>query len=434
MEGLRNEFIMNDQETLAYLTGLMDNGIRLELAPFQELLAKLNHPQKAYNTILVGGTNGKGSIASMITVILMKAGFRVGLYTSPHLVDFRERIRVNGQMITPDEISGCVKEIKAVAEPGGTYFECLTAAAFLHFRRQRVDLAVLEVGMGGRLDATNVVDPLVSVISNITLEHTDYLGKHLREIAGEKAGIIRRKGLCLTAATQKTVRQALRARCLDLDATLLELGKDFKVRGGGDGTFSYQGPGLDMKKLKTALPGRHQVKNAALAIAAVEALAGRGYPVTEKHIAEGLVSVKWPGRLEVVWTKPTVILDGAHNVAAISVLVDSLKRFHSWRRLIVIFGVLKDKKYGEMVKRLCPLADEVIITIPDTERAVPPAVLLPIVAKYCRKVEVVAKPPDAVRKAMTAAASDDLICVCGSLYLVGEVKGFLSEAPVGIQG
>ena len=184
MTGLHHDFMMNDQETQAYLTGLLDNGIRLDLAPFQQLLAKLHHPHQVYDTILVGGTNGKGSIASMITAILMGAGFRVGLYTSPHLADFRERIRINGKLISPDEMSRCVTEIKAAEEPGGTYFECLTAAAFLHFRRQRVDLAVLEVGMGGRLDATNVVDPLVSVISNVTLEHTDYLGKHLREIRG----------------------------------------------------------------------------------------------------------------------------------------------------------------------------------------------------------------------------------------------------------
>jgi dihydrofolate synthase/folylpolyglutamate synthase len=210
---------------------------------------------------------------------------------------------------------------------------------------------------------------------------------------------------------------------------MLELGKDIKVRRQGGGSFSYHGTSLNLKNLKTALPGLHQVKNAALAVAAVEALSGHGYRVKEEHIEAGLASVRWPGRLEVVRTSPTVILDGAHNPAAIAVLCDSLKRFYSWRHLIVIFGVLKDKKYSDMVKRLCTLADEVIITLPDTERAVSPEALLPLVAKYCRKTEVVSKPRDAVRKAMTAAASDDLICICGSLYLVGEVKGFLFEAP-----
>ncbi|HPJ97139.1 MAG TPA: folylpolyglutamate synthase/dihydrofolate synthase family protein [Syntrophales bacterium] len=416
---------MNDQETLTYLTGLLSNGMRLDLAPFEQLLAKLKRPHKAYATIMVGGTNGKGSIASMITSILMKAGFHVGLYTSPHLVDVRERIQVNGDMISPAELNRCVAAIKTVEEPGGTYFECLTAAAFLHFQEKRVDLAVLEVGMGGRLDATNVADPLVSVICNVTLEHTDYLGKHLREIAGEKAGIIKSKGVCLTGATQPIVRQTLRDRSRDLDATLLELGKDFKVRRGADGTFSYQGMHGAIRSLKTALTGDHQVKNAALAIAAVEVLVDHGYAVEEEHIVSGLAAVRWPGRLEVVRRNPTVILDGAHNPAAGNVLVDSLKRYYAWRRFILVFGVLLDKDYPEMIKRLCPLADRVILTLPDTERAAPPDRLFPIAARYCRDVAIILSPRQAIRKAVSEAAVDDLICVCGSLYLVGEVKGIL---------
>jgi len=430
MSKLLNDSIMNDQATQAYLTGLLSNGIRLDLAPFEHLLVKLNQPHQAYDTILVGGTNGKGSIASMITAILMKAGYCVGLYTSPHLVDLRERIQVNGDMISPHDLNRCIAEIRAVTEPGDTYFECLTAAAFLHFRRKQIDVAVLEVGMGGRLDATNVVAPLVSVVSNVTLEHTDYLGNHLREIAGEKAGIIREKGLCLTGATQNIVRQTLRKRCIDLGATLLQLGKDFKVRRRADGAFSFRGATWRIQNLKTALTGNHQIKNAALAIAAVEAVAGHGYTITKEHITAGLAAVKWPGRLEVVRTNPTVLLDGAHNPAAISVLVDSLKRFYTWRRLILIFGVLKDKEYHEMMKHLCPLADKVILTLPDTERAVAPEMLQPIAVKYCRKTKIIVPPREAFRKAIAVAAPDDLICVCGSLYLVGEVKGFLPSTSV----
>ena len=428
MATLTDDSMMNDQETLTYLTGLLSNGIRLDLAPFEQLLAKLKRPHKAYDTILVGGTNGKGSVASTTAAILIQAGYRVGLYTSPHLVDVRERIQVNGEMISPDALNRCIAEIRATAEPAGTYFECLTVAAFLHFREKRVDLAVLEVGMGGRLDATNVADPLVSVISNVTLEHTDYLGKHLREIAGEKAGIIKGKGLCLTGATQPIVRQTLRDRARDLDATLLELGKDFKVRRGGDGTFSFQGMHETIRGLKTALTGDHQVKNAALAVAAVEVLAGHGYAVKKEHIVSGLAAVRWPGRLEVVRHNPTVILDGAHNPAASNVLVDSLKRCYTWRRLILVFGVLKDKKYREMMKRLCPLADRVILTLPNTERAVPPERLSPIAAQYCRDVAIIPSPRLAFRKAISEAAVDDLICVCGSLYLVGDVKRFLHGA------
>jgi len=417
---------MTDQDTQAYLTGLMKNGIRLDLNPFEHLLSKLEHPHCACPSILVGGTNGKGSIASMITAILEKAGFRVGLYTSPHLVDVRERIRVNGQMISPKEINACLAEIRAADDPGLTYFECLTAAAFLHFRKQHVDLVVLEVGMGGRLDATNIVSPILSIISNITLEHTNFLGKRLQEIAIEKAGIIREKGLCLTAATQKTVRETLRKRCRECGATLLELGIDFRVRRRGDGSFSYRGNDLKLRHVKTALPGLHQVKNAALAIAAIGELTGRGYPVTEKDIIGGLASVRWPGRLETVRTRPMVILDGAHNPAATAVLCASLRKFYSWRRLIVVFGVLDDKKYGDMIKMLCSLADEVIITRPKTERAVSPGILLPVVKRYGMTAEVIENPAHALGKAMNAADPDDLICVTGSLYLVGEIRGILA--------
>ena len=426
MEETPNDFIMTDQDPPAYLTGLMKNGIRLDLQPFEQLLAKLQHPQRAYPAILVGGTNGKGSIAAMVTAILVKAGFRVGLYTSPHLVDVRERIRVNGQMISPEEIDACLAEIRVADDPGLTYFECLTAAAFIHFCKQHVDLAVLEVGMGGRLDATNVVSPVLSIISNVTLEHTNFLGRRLREIATEKAGIIREKGLCLTAATQKTVRETLRTRCRECGATLLELGIDFRVRRGREGSFSYRGNDLTLRHVQTALPGLHQVKNAALAIAAIGELTGRGFPVTEKDIITGLTSVSWPGRLETVRSRPTVILDGAHNPAAVAVLCASLRKFYSWRRLIVIFGVLEDKKYGDMVKMLCSLASEVIITRPKTERAVSPEVLLPVVRRYGMKSEVIENPPDALEKALAAADAADLICITGSLYLVGEIRGLLA--------
>ncbi|MDX9745362.1 MAG: folylpolyglutamate synthase/dihydrofolate synthase family protein [Syntrophales bacterium] len=419
--------IMNDEDTRTYLIGLGDNGIRYDLVPFKHLLSKLNRPHKAYDTILVGGTNGKGSIASMIASILIRAGYKVGLYTSPHLVDARERIQVNGDMISPKELNRCVAEIRAVEEPGTTYFECLTAAAFVYFRAKQVDLAVLEVGMGGRLDATNVVDPLISVISNVGLEHTNYLGRTLQDIAREKAGIIREKGLCLTGARQKIVRQTLLRRCQDLGATLLELGKDFKIRRTTGGTFSYQSLKWHMRNLRTVLTGDHQIRNAALAIASVEALTTRGYVLKKEHIPAGLGSVKWPGRLEMVQSRPTVLLDGAHNPAAISALVYALRQSYSWRRLIVVFAVLSDKKYREMIRRLCVLADEMIITLPNAERAVSPIQLLPIAALHCPQVKIVLPAGEALRKAVANAGEDDLVCVCGSLYLIGEMKGWLAS-------
>jgi dihydrofolate synthase/folylpolyglutamate synthase len=430
MTDAKSSAIATDADTLSYLTGLMANGMRLDLAPFVQLLDHLGRPHLAYNTILVGGTNGKGSVASMIAAILRQGGFRVGLYTSPHLVDVRERITINGAMITPEAFADVVAVVRSANAPGLTYFECLTAAAFLHFQRQRVDLAVLEVGMGGRLDATNVAAPLLSVITNITLEHTQYLGHCLRDIAMEKAGIIREKGVCLTSASQPVVRQTLRNRCRDLGATLLELGRDFKLRRGNEKTFSIIGAQIKMEGLKTALPGSHQERNAALAVAAVEVLSHCGYYVAERDVRKGLSNVRWPGRLEVVATNPTVILDGAHNPAAISVLCNALKHHFPRRKLIVIFGVLQDKNYRVMIKKLAPLTDILILTTPDTERAVMPEDLKTLADDYCSQTEVIAKPADALRRAQTLAAPDDLICAAGSLYLVGDIKGVLAGTPV----
>ncbi|MDR2862081.1 MAG: hypothetical protein LBV07_05990, partial [Syntrophobacterales bacterium] len=255
---------MNDQETLSYLNFLKESKIRLDLIPFKRLLSRLGNPHQAYPSILVGGTNGKGSIASMIAAILIHAGFRVGLYTSPHLVDFRERICVNGAMISPQEAGAYISRVRGKGEFAATYFECLTAAAFLHFKAKQVDWAVLEVGMGGRLDATNVVSPVAAVIANISLEHRNYLGRTLREIAGEKAGIIKEKGVCLTAATQRAVLDVFRASCKSHHASLLQLGKDFRIRVGTNDSFSFTSSELHMKGLKVALPGTHQIKNGAL--------------------------------------------------------------------------------------------------------------------------------------------------------------------------
>ncbi len=418
---------MNYDASLADLDALAARGMRLDPAPFERLLQKLDNPHHAYRTILVGGTNGKGSTAAMIASMLTRVGLRVGLYTSPHLVDVRERIRVDRVFISSQELSEYLLAIRQVEDGGATYFEYLTAAAFLHFHAWRIDLAVLEVGMGGRLDATNVVSPVLSIICNVTLEHTEYLGRRLQDIAGEKAGIIRPGGLCLTAARQEAVKKMLRAYCRGIGATLHEMGRDFSVRTFPDGSFAYRGHSLSLRNLRTTLPGKHQIRNAALAIAAVESLALRGFPIDDHAIRVGIASVNWPGRLETVAKRPLLVLDGAHNPAAVAVLCDALKGSFTWRKLIVIFGVLKDKNYPAMMKRLGALADLLILTAPTTDRAVSPDNLLVIARQYAHAVEVMPEPEQALKKARAIADSDDLICVTGSLYLVGEIKGHLAS-------
>ena len=252
-----------------------------------------------------------------------------------------------------------------------SYFEFLTAMAFLHFQRQRVDIAVLEIGMGGRLDATNVVVPLLSVITNVSLEHREYLGNTLEEIAREKGGIIKEGGRCLTAASQKRVVETLEALCRERRATLYRLGKEIRTRIHRDGTFSYRGIGRRYGRLVCPLAGRHQYSNAALALGAMELIGDAGFRVDERLVVEGLGRTRWEGRLEVLRRAPMLLVDGAHNPAGAATLRRALQEGFPRRRLILIFGVLDDKDYPAMVRRLFPLADRVILTRPHSERALP---------------------------------------------------------------
>ena len=405
-----------------YLSRLNSSIIRLGLAPVTRLLESLNNPQDAYASVLIGGTNGKGSIAATVDSVLRQAGCRVGLYTSPHLIDLRERIRVNGDMITGETLDALIDDVRGQVREDVTYFEFLTAVAFLHFCRMGVDIAVLEVGMGGSLDATNVVKPIVSVISNISLEHREYLGDSLADIAREKAGIIREGGVCVTAAKQKPVRDVFDEICRKRKAKLYRLGNDIRVRRHKDGTFDYHGINKNYQRLACVLKGRHQIENTALALASIEILAVGGFPAGDEAIRQGLQKTRWEGRLEILQSFPVVIIDGGHNPAGVSVLCRALKEDFSYKRLILIFGVLGDKDYALMLKKLAALADAIIIAKPKTERAVPPEKLVCITALHGKHVEVVEQAGPALKRALALAGRDDLICATGSLYLIGEIK------------
>ncbi len=405
-----------------YLSRLNSSVVRLGLAPVAGLLKSLKNPQNAYPTVLIAGTNGKGSIAATMDSILREAGYRVGLYTSPHLIDLRERILVAGEMIAVEELDALIEEVRGHVGEDITYFEFLTAIAFLHFCRMRVDVAVLEVGMGGRLDATNVVNPVVSVISNISLEHREYLGNSLADIAREKGGIIKEGGVCVTAAKQMPVREVFDRICRERKAKLYRLGRHIKVRRREDDVFDYRGIFRNYKGLTCALKGRHQIDNAALALAAVEILADHGFTVGDNAFCRGLPKTRWEGRLEVLRLFPTVLIDGGHNPAGISALCRALKEDFSYRRLILVFGVLGDKDYALMLKKLLTLADAIIIAKPKTERALPPEELAGMARHCLKQVEVVEQAERALMRALMLAGRDDLICITGSLYLIGEIK------------
>ncbi len=413
---------MTYRDTLAYLSGLNKMGIRFGLDPIRFLLERLHNPQNSYPAVLIAGTNGKGSVAAMTASILSASGYRTGMYTSPDLIDFRERIRIDGEMISRGEAAICAEQVKETTMEEVSYFEFLTAMAFLHFQRQRVDIAVLEIGMGGRLDATNVVVPLLSVITNVSLEHREYLGNTLEEIAREKGGIIKKGGKCLTAASQKRVVETLEALCRERRATLYRLGKEIRTRVHRDGTFSYRGIGRRYRRLVCPLAGRHQYFNAALALGAAELIGDAGFRVEDGLVVEGLGRTRWEGRLEVLQRAPMLLVDGAHNPAGAATLRRALQEGFPRRRMILIFGVLDDKDYPAMIRRLFPLADWVILTRPHSVRALPLDTLLPVARRFHGDVELCANPGDALRSALIRAGKEDLVCVAGSLYLVGEIK------------
>ncbi len=413
---------MTYRETLAYLSGLNPSGIRFGLETIRSLLGRLNDPHKRFPSVLIAGTNGKGSVAAMTASILSTAGFRTGLYTSPDLIDVRERIRVDGRMIGREAMAACADEVRSRVREEASYFEFLTAMAFLHFQRCKVDIAVLEVGLGGRLDATNLVNPLVSVITNISLEHREYLGNTLEKIAREKAGIIHEGGICLTAAQQKPVIGTLEALCRERGASLFRVGKEIRTSIHRDGTFSYLGIGRRRDGLCCPLAGKHQISNAALALGAVELIGDAGFPVEENAVAEGLKRAHWEGRLEVLQRSPMLLVDGAHNPAGVTTLCRALRNDFSHRRMILLFGVLGDKDYRTMAKRLFPLADRVILTRPNSERALSPEALRRVAESFHRDIEVVENPGDALCHALSLAGEGDLVCAAGSLYLVGEIK------------
>jgi dihydrofolate synthase/folylpolyglutamate synthase len=414
---------MNKIDPSAYLSSLNIDVMRLGLEAITEILSRLGNPQTSYKTILVAGTNGKGSTATMIASILRSAGYSVGLYTSPHLVDVRERIAINGKKISRKDFNQIITNIKEKAKKPLTYFELLTASAFVYFQRQKVDIAVLEVGLGGRLDATNVCRPLVSIITSIDFDHMAYLGDTLESIAREKAGIIKQKGLCVTAAKQKKALEVLKSVCICHKAKFYRLDSDIKItKQKGSSFIAYQGLYRNINGLNIALKGEHQWANAALAIAAIEIAARNGFKIDDDAIHAGLKNTKLAARIEVLQNNPLFIIDGAHNPAGIGVLCTALKKDFSYRRLILIFSSLADKNYRQMLQKIAPMASKIILTKLKTTRAELPDNMLKILEKMGYKAIVTQNVGQALQKAQALALKKDLICATGSLYLAGEVK------------
>lgn len=422
---------MNMEQFIQLLQSVSWKGSRLGLERVETLLAMLGEPEKKLRFIHVAGSNGKGSVASMLASILTAAGYRTGLYTSPHLVSYRERMRINGQDITEEELCALADEVRLCVEQmedKPTEFELLTCMALLYFAQEKCDIVVLEVGLGGRLDATNAIPaPEAAVIMNIGLEHTDVLGGTLAEIAAEKAGIIKKGCPVVTypgapeveAVFQKVCAQrhaAWHKACFQ-DLTVLEENLDGQ-------SFCWR----EFSGLKIRLLGKHQLWNAAVVLETITLLQAQGWKITEQAVRNGLASAQWPARMEVLRRRPLFLLDGAHNPQCAQALAESLPMLLNGKKAIFLTGVLADKDYPGMIDQMLPLAQEFICLTPLSDRALPAENL----AEYLRGQGARARACDdvqaGVQAALTAAGENGAVVGFGSLYLAGAVREILSPS------
>ncbi|MEA1921543.1 MAG: folylpolyglutamate synthase/dihydrofolate synthase family protein [Pseudomonadota bacterium] len=422
------------QDTLDYLYGLEHFGISLGLENINELCNACGNPQDRLPIVHVAGSNGKGSSIAILRKLLRQHGLSVGVYSSPHLRHFSERIIINETPISEAEIVALTRELRPVVEKIPrivTFFDFTTCMALLYFARQAPDIVLLETGLGGRLDATNVArKPLLTVVTNIALEHEEYLGSTLLAVAAEKAGILKPGVPLVSGVKQEKLRDFFAEKQREMAAACDFLGRDFRIRRHRDGSFSYYGSEYRFDDLRLAMSGRHQQDNAALALRALESLSHEGlFEVEAELVTEALAEVSWPGRLQKVGVKPDTYLDGAHNLHGIRALEPELRRLAADRRLILILGVMKDKRIKEMTARLVPLADEVIVTQAPLDRACSPERLAEEVKNHCPNVTITTSVAEALALARSRAKADDLIFLTGSLYCVGEAFNVL-DLPV----
>lgn len=392
------------------------------------LLARLGHPERSFQAIHVVGTNGKGSSAAFLASILTAAGYRTGLFTSPHLINYTERFRVDGSEIPPQRLDQCIGRILAVAKPEDTFFELTTALACSWFAECDTQLVVLEAGMGGAADATAAVEAIATLITPIALDHQQWLGTSLNAIAGQKAAIAEADSPVICAPQQPEALSAVVQHCRSHNNPLLLAGRDFQARWDDDRSISYTGIHQQLSGIKPGIPGRYQLWNGACALAAAEQLADRGLQIPVTALATGLANACWPGRMERFSLADNVelLLDGAHNPAGATALAESLRYDQPGRRIILMLGVMADKELEGLLPPLLPLASRIIAVAPDQERALSADQL----AAQCALHGSTATPAGSVEQglalATTLASPGDLIVVAGSLFTVGEVRAWLT--------
>jgi dihydrofolate synthase/folylpolyglutamate synthase len=436
---------MNYADCLKYLDSLGQevHGLQWGLETITKVLACLGNPHLKYPTAIIAGTNGKGSTAAMLASILRQAGYHTGLYTSPHLVKVNERIRVNGAEISDDEFAGAFSEVRQVVESLlaektlgklPSFFEFLTAAGFHYFAQAGANFVVLEVGMGGRLDATNVTQPRVAVITNVGHDHVEFLGSTLAAIGREKAGVIKPGTPVVCGCEQGEAAEVIRQRCAEVGAELFETGNFGWLWGlqslQGHYLFNLSLDADCFASLSSPLLGKFQVKNAVAAVTAAWRLSRDGFRITRSAIVQGLQSTSWPGRLEKVVEHPLVLLDGAHNPAAARVLAEFIEEELRGRRLRLVYASMRDKAMGEISEILFPLAEEVYLTRPHVARAATPEEIIAAARFHPPRLVIEPEPAVAVARAWQASSREDAVLIIGSLFLVGAVKQALLEGQL----
>lgn len=432
-------FGMNYQQAIDYIESYTDyekmpmphDSAFYDLRRVEELLARLGNPHLKARSVHIAGTNGKGSVATMVASVLSASGYTTGLYTSPHLHTWRERIRVNRDLISEEEYVALVgrirPEVEAVNQKATygqlTTFELLTALAFAYFKLKGVDFQVLEVGLGGKFDATNVIQPEVCIITSISFDHIEVLGSSLAEIAAEKAAIIKPGCVVATSPQFDEVAQVIEEACLNCRAGLVRVGSDVTRQGlnfnRNRQMLRVKGR-LDEYELSIPLLGQHQIDNAATAVAALEVLAENGFNISRSSIVNGLAQVSWPGRLQILSHHPLLMVDGAHNPDSARRLKQSLEQYFNLDRAILVIGTSADKDIAGIVSELFPLFDKIIVTCSHHPRAMAAAPIVTEFARHGIEAQVAEDIPTALSLALSLAGSEDLICVAGSLFVVAE--------------
>ena len=409
-----------------------------DLKHLEELLNRMGNPQLAARTIHIAGTKGKGSVAAMIAQVLSDSGHETGLYTSPHLHTLRERISVDGSLISEADFAAAMAEVKPFIESMKndstfrqlTYFEALTALAFAYFRKKLVDFQVLEVGLGGRLDATNVAEPVVCIITPVSLDHTQILGNSLEEIAREKAGIIKPGCWVVLSPQPAEAASVINDICWEKKAKVVQAGKDITWHKTG-GDLHHQSLAIESRtsKYQVDIPllGDFQLENAATAVAALEILTSEGFDISDTDLAQGFGRVKWPGRFHIMQENPLVLVDGAHNVASMRGLISNIKEYFNCRRIFLVFGTSCDKDIAGIINELVALSPQVIVTRAGHSRAAPLSTLAAEFSRRGIEPEIIETISEAISRALSIADRKDIVCVTGSLFVVAEALDYFSR-------